>query len=226
MVRTGLAVAVLALSACAPPIPDSNPQPRGVGFGDYTGYQRYTAPLPDRRTTVTPPPVVANAAPPPVAGPPPATTPPPPNAGPLVGPGTLAAGNGVDTSGISDEQNFDAVSNRQTIESDAERLRTQRETFVEVSPEPVPTRSGDTANVVAYALSTTHTVGTKVHRRGGLLSENRYRLNCAGYSTPDLAQEAFLKAGGPSRDRLRLDPDGDGFACAWDPAAYRRLAGR
>ena len=35
------------------------------------------------------------------------------------------------------------------------------------------------------------------------------------------AQEAFLKAGGPERDRYGLDPDGDGFACRWDPTPFR-----
>ena len=33
--------------------------------------------------------------------------------------------------------------------------------------------------------------------------------------------KAFLEAGGPKRDRKGLDPDGDGFACAWDPRPFR-----
>jgi hypothetical protein len=40
--------------------------------------------------------------------------------------------------------------------------------------------------------------------------------------TQDAAQEAFLAAGGPERDRNNLDPDGDGFACWWDPEPFRR----
>jgi hypothetical protein len=40
----------------------------------------------------------------------------------------------------------------------------------------------------------------------------------------DLAQEAFLSEGGPERDRLGVDPDGDGFACRWDPTPFRRAA--
>jgi hypothetical protein len=30
-----------------------------------------------------------------------------------------------------------------------------------------------------------------------------------------------LSNGGPERDRLGLDPDGDGFACYWDPTPFR-----
>lgn len=44
---------------------------------------------------------------------------------------------------------------------------------------------------------------------------------CAKFSSPDLAQEAFLSAGGPDRDRKGLDPDGDGYACSWDPRPFR-----
>ena len=36
-----------------------------------------------------------------------------------------------------------------------------------------------------------------------------------------LAQEEFLRTGGPERDKLGVDPDGDGFACAWDPRPFR-----
>lgn len=214
ILRFSAAAAILAsLSACAPPLPDSNPQAKGVGFGDYSTYQRYTAPQPEVRTTTPPPaPTPESASPPVTAG-----------GTPLVAPGIDVAG--VDTSRISDEQNFDAVSSRETIESDAARLKAQRDTFTEVAPEPVPTRSGDDANVVAYALSTNHPVGQKVYNRGGLISDKRYQRSCAAFASTDLAQEAFLKAGGPQKDRLKIDPDGDGFACGWNPAKYRRFAG-
>ena len=38
---------------------------------------------------------------------------------------------------------------------------------------------------------------------------------------PDQAQQDFLAKGGPERDRMGVDPDGDGFACAWDPRPFR-----
>ena len=46
---------------------------------------------------------------------------------------------------------------------------------------------------------------------------------CAGNALARIeAKIAFLEAGGPKRDRKALDPDGDGYACGWDPAPYRR----
>ncbi|CAN0586593.1 unnamed protein product, partial [Ectocarpus sp. 12 AP-2014] len=43
-------------------------------------------------------------------------------------------------------------------------------------------------------------------------------------SHADQAQIAFLEAGGPEKDRNGMDPDGDGFACNWDPTPFRRAA--
>ncbi|MEM1237123.1 MAG: hypothetical protein AAGI10_09150 [Pseudomonadota bacterium] len=129
------------------------------------------------------------------------------------------------TGGISDEQNFDAVSGRETIESDAARIAAQREQFQVIQPTALPTRTGSGANIVAFALSTSHPVGQQVYGRSGLTSQNRFQRNCAQYGSPDQAQQAFLEAGGPERDRRGLDPDGDGFACAWDPSPFRGAAG-
>lgn len=123
--------------------------------------------------------------------------------------------------GISDEQSFDAVSGRRSIESDAERLEQQRAARVEIAPEPVPRRPGGGTNIVAYALSTTNVPGQAIYRRV-LASDRRAQSACGRYTSPDLAQEAFLEAGGPQRDRRGLDPDGDGFACEWDPRPFRR----
>ena len=46
---------------------------------------------------------------------------------------------------------------------------------------------------------------------------------CRRFSNADEAQRAFLANGGPQTDRGGLDPDGDGFACSWDPTPYRQL---
>lgn len=43
--------------------------------------------------------------------------------------------------------------------------------------------------------------------------------DCAAYPTPADAQRAFRREGGPQRDPLGLDPDGDGNACGYRPAA-------
>ncbi len=83
-----------------------------------------------------------------------------------------------------------------------------------------PAASGP--NIVEYALSTTHRVGTPRYRRSNPLRWQTWERNCARFPTQDAAQEAFLAAGGPERDRNNLDPDGDGFACWWDPEPFRR----
>ncbi len=32
-------------------------------------------------------------------------------------------------------------------------------------------------------------------------------------------------AGGPERDQFGIDPDGDGYACRWDPSPFRKAVG-
>ncbi|MGR3622929.1 hypothetical protein [Pseudophaeobacter sp.] len=128
----------------------------------------------------------------------------------------------VGNPGISDENNFDAVASRQTIASDAERLAQQRSQYQQVAPTALPSQSGSRdPNIVQYALTTSHPRGTKLYSRAGINLRSRSARNCAGFSSPDLAQIAFLEAGGPKRDRQALDPDGDGYACSWDPSPYR-----
>ncbi len=77
-------------------------------------------------------------------------------------------------------------------------------------------------NVVDYALSTSHPVGTPRYRRSNPLRWQVWERNCMQFPSQDAAQEAFLAAGGPERDRRNLDPDGDGYACWWDPGPIRR----
>ena len=48
---------------------------------------------------------------------------------------------------------------------------------------------------------------------------------CSGYASADIAQRAFIAAGGPILDPKGMDPDGDGFVCGWDPRPVRNAAG-
>ncbi|MCB1330617.1 MAG: hypothetical protein KDK28_14805, partial [Maritimibacter sp.] len=135
---------------------------------------------------------------------------------------TTDAGNAA----ISDEQNFAAVSARETIESDAERIDENRAQYVTIEPTALPPRpDGTGASIVAYALATTNVPGQALYRRSGIALEARNARNCAKYGSADLAQEAFLDSGGPKRDPQSLDPDGDGFACYWDPRPFRAARG-
>ncbi|WP_071797979.1 hypothetical protein [Natronohydrobacter thiooxidans] len=79
-------------------------------------------------------------------------------------------------------------------------------------------------NLFVYALSTQHNVGEARYKRSHPLRWRRWESACAQYPSQDLAQEAFLAAGGPANDPNHLDPDGDGFACWWDPAPFRQAA--
>ncbi|MDA7964710.1 hypothetical protein [Ruegeria sp.] len=123
---------------------------------------------------------------------------------------------------ISDEQDFAAVSNRRSIESDAARIEQNRQTYEVVAPTAVPQRGTDgQPNIVQYALSTTNPVGTQLYSRSGFNLQAKAQRNCGQYASPDQAQIAFLSNGGPQRDRKGLDPDGDGYACGWDPSPFR-----
>lgn len=255
--RFSVIPAFIALAACAPQVPDSNPSTngRGVGFDSYDAYaaqqraareaelsRRTAPPVPEAQAIAsetlgvlnatrpatgsvagTAPVGVASTAPVPTTAiaTAPVTTAPiataPVAAEPLAAPGVASVNNPA----ISDEQSFDAVTQRETIESDAERLERQRREYTLIQPEAVPERPGNSApNIVAYALRTQNSVGQSIYRRSRP-SEERAARACAAYPSPDRAQEAFLAAGGPERDRNGLDPDGDGFACTWDPAPFR-----
>lgn len=128
--------------------------------------------------------------------------------------------------GISAENSFDAVGNVRSIDADAQLLAQNRAQYQVVQPTALPARSGASEpNVVQYALSTNHNVGTPVYTRVGINKQARAQRACAKFGSPDRAQAEFLAKGGPRRDRLGLDPDGDGFACAWDPRPFRAAVG-
>jgi hypothetical protein len=231
------AVTALALvSACAPQVPDSA---RGVGFDSIQAVEARDAALQGARfpDTILPP-AGGTGAPEPLTG-----------VGPLPGsaeetaaattrilaetrPQAPAAASSVSTSaatnsiGLSNENNFDAVSEQRSIESDAARIAQNRAEYQVIAPQALPERvDGDQPNIVAFALSTDHPVGTRVYARAGLNGASRAERNCRDYASPDQAQIDFLARGGPVRDRKGLDPDGDGYACSWDPSPFRK-AGR
>lgn len=128
--------------------------------------------------------------------------------------------------GISEENNFDAVGAQRSIEEDAARIAQNRAQYQIVAPAPVGERPADVGpNIVSYALANKHPVGAQVYSRMGINKEARFERNCAAYAAPDLAQIDFLQHGGPERDKMGLDPDGDGYACGWDPTPFRAAVG-
>ena len=236
MIRMYAFSALLVISACGPaPVPDSNPSV-GVGFGGYDTYTaqeraRRDAELERRRRSAIPEEQaiadetlgVLNTTRP-LGGAATAAT--VPAAVEIASIDADTTGAAPDNPNISDEQNFDAVSSRETIESDRDRLNQNRETYTVAAPEAVPDRPRSSApNIVAFALTTTNALGQSVHRRSGSKNKARFDRACARYGSQDQAQAAFLAFGGPKKDPKGLDPDGDGFACYWDPTPFRAARG-
>lgn len=217
--------AFLALTACAPTVPES-----GVGFNDYGQYEldraRREAELNGTAQSLPSAPAVGATSLGPATGQTTAT-----GGTPL--PYTLPESGGVDASpsnaapvladnpGLSDEQDFSAVAGRETIESDAERRAQQAQQYQVVEATDLPTRHGAAGpNIVDYALNAPNVKGQEWYSRFKYSGQGRFQRNCAKYTSPDEAQRDFLARGGPERDPRGIDPDGDGFACGWDPAPF------
>ena len=206
-----LSLPLLALAAaCAPTVVRDRPPPQPVVIVP-------PAPLPPPDTLPPRPDIAAETRdvldlPPPQV--------PEFDLGPVGPEGPLSRDNGA----ISSEQEFGAVAEARSIEEDAARLEAARERFEVVPPTALERPDDGGANVVAYALGPARPVGTvDAFPRGLLALEGRAARACDGFVNADAAQEAFLAAGGPQRDRRGLDPDGDGNACGWDPATYSSL---
>ncbi len=235
---------LMGLAACGGSAPDES---TGPGFTDYNSYlderaaAALAAPAPIAPTTGFSTDVISGAideadgiipAAPldPMAG----TIAPDPLPGQVIGEGARPRGDAPATiqtesgevqdfvsSGVSDEQDFEAVKARETIESDAARIEANRAQYVVIQPGSLPVRPGDTGpNIVEFALATTNPVGVALYDRGGISLTSADKA-CLKFASPDQAQQAFLASGGPDSDRKNLDPDGDGFACDWDPTAFR-----
>ena len=227
---------VCGLAACQPRLPESGP---GPGFNDYNSYIRNAEPGADFGAPVDPvaPPafstdIAASAIAEAEAG---------TGAAPLdpmaLAPTALGddrergnAPTGIEettaemgfvTAGVSDEQDFDAVKSRESIESDKARIEANRAQYVVVQPGALPVRPGDAGpNIAAYAIATNNPVGVPLYDRPSFYLVN-VKVACSKFTSSDLAQAAFLAEGGPQSDRKGLDPDGDGFACDWDPRPFR-----
>lgn len=204
-------LAALTLSACGPSVPDSAAgvvdTGRGVGFENYAEYEarREAALAGGSSVTNIPGPVDVQAQ--------------PLDGGTAVAPQSQVVENAA---GISAENDFTAVSAERDIADDAALIAQNRAQYQVIQPTDLPTRPGSNRpNIVEYALRTDNPKGVSLYKRSGFRAEAKYESSCGSYSSPDLAQEDFLALGGPEKDRKGMDPDGDGFACSWDPAPFR-----
>ena len=237
-----LVMILCGLAACGPRLPESGP---GPGFEDYNSYlrDRTANPYATAPVAATPPAptgfstdIAASAIAEAEAGATGATgatgttTVPPLDPMALgerergnapAGIAETTAEMGFVTDGVSDEQDFSAVTTRETIASDKARIEANRAQYVVIQPGALPVRSGDSGpNIAEYAIATNNPVGVTLYNRPSIYLVN-VKAACSKYTSPDLAQAAFLGFGGPQSDRKGLDPDGDGFACDWDPRPFR-----
>lgn len=243
--RFSLAVlALCVIAGCSPEIPDSG---AGVGFGDYGTFmrERERERLATRPASIVPPPQVVSLPPQPVSpaqplsaqtGPAPVQTvavqsapiaqssPFQPVQQPVAQPAPMSAATPFP--GPVTTQDFPTIAAAPAAPQGGVSYPAPAQGTVEmVAASAVPARPSDIPNILEYALSTRNSLGERVWRRTPLTMQNTDR-NCRSFVNSDLAQEEFLRRGGPERDPLNLDPDGDGFACWWDPAPFRAAAAR
>lgn len=199
----------LALAACQSPVPNSA---AGVGFGDYETYLR-------QREAELRGPQAAQSAP--------VSATPAPSAYGASGYGATPVTSTAGLAAAPAEGSIGAdalAALRATAPGGAEAAAPQSAVGAPLdamAPAAAPVPAGATGpNLAAYALAATNAPGQPVYKRGGfhLISATKA---CGKYVSPDLAQMAFLKKGGPQKDPLNLDPDGDGFACGWDPRPFQ-----
>ncbi|MEO0912811.1 MAG: hypothetical protein AAFY59_07460 [Pseudomonadota bacterium] len=142
---------------------------------------------------------------------------------PTGGTGALPSDIGIDPNDQSINLNLSSQEEQKRQREIAEQRRqAAQQRLVVVQPEAVPQQDIN-ANVVKFARETTHPRGTKLYNRPAFRDRVQSASVCRRFSSNDEAQRQFLANGGPTTDRFNLDPDGDGFACKFDPETYRKL---
>ena len=106
----------------------------------------------------------------------------------------------------------------------AEFLSEARKKRIIIAPEQIeqPDRNSN-VNLALYARQTPNLVGKKLYLR--LSRKSKKSNSCLRFLSQEDSQRFFLEKGGPEKDLWNLDPDGDGFACEWDPEPYRKFYG-
>ena len=227
-----MVVSALALSGCGGPAVPESGATGGVGFGDYQTYLKQReaalnggAPMPASQPVSQT--TVANAGAAIGAEPIAATSlgsvspSAPLPAGILAAVpggtnepyGAASAGAPLATSTMLEQTNTASYSGAPTAAAVPQNVANYQSA--------APAHSVNTGpNLASYALAATNSVGQSVYQRGSSNAKSSERA-CNKFTSSDLAQTAFLTAGGPQKDSKNLDPDGDGFACAWDPRPFQ-----
>ncbi|WP_406870137.1 hypothetical protein ABEB22_09185 [Thioclava sp. 'Guangxiensis'] len=223
-----LTLSVLALAACQPSVPNSA---AGVGAPALGGNESYRDYLAQRESqlqgsTAGSTTTAASGQPMSAMGTTAAAAAPANDPNAQLGADTLAALNATAPQS-GGQQVTDYAPASSPYSSTATAAERAEDTFT--APAPAQKTAGDTysaasgsggPNLAAYALSVNNQPGQSVYTRGGIKFNSTTKA-CAKYVSPDKAQIAFLANGGPEKDPGNLDPDGDGFACGWDPRPFQ-----
>lgn len=209
---------VLAACSASPPLET----PRGVGFGNYDRYLAGQAQVSSQAVTSRPAAPAQGFA---ANGPVPSETP-----GAAVPQGTAIARAGLPAPGAPTAPTTDFAA-RAAAAIDAADGGSVTRGAIPNAPRaaaaPGATAGASLAasdnTLVQYAINTGHPIGVQQYRRTDL-GQARHVANCGEFASAEAAQLWFLANEGPARDQRSLDPDGDGFACAWDPSGYRQAA--
>ena len=121
----------------------------------------------------------------------------------------------LDLSQFSEEQQ---KVEREQAAKRREELKAGRVVLEANRREKIATKS---VNLAVFARSVSNALGEKIYHRNFLINDNG--LDCKKFSNKNAAQIFFLENGGPKNDFHNMDVDGDGFACKWDPAIYRKI---
>ena len=134
----------------------------------------------------------------------------------VIGNSDLKTSDGVlDLSQFSQEQQkFE----REEAAKRREKLKAGRVVLEASRKEKIATKS---VNLAVFARSVSNKLGEKIYYRNIVSSGDGSA--CKKFHNKNAAQIFFLENGGPKNDFHYIDPDGDGFACNWDPEIYRKI---
>ena len=123
--------------------------------------------------------------------------------------------------GVLDLAQFSQEQQKIEREQAAKRLEELRAGRVVLEAKDKEKIKRHSVNLAVFARSVSNKLGEKIYYRNFVSIDSS--LGCKKFSNKNDAQIFFLENGGPKHDLHNIDPDGDGFACKWDPAIYRKI---
>jgi hypothetical protein len=124
---------------------------------------------------------------------------------------------------ISDEQDFDAVAARETIESDAERIARNRAQYTVIQPGAAGAAGRKRAEHRGICAGHEPSAGGASCIAGRRCGSPIRWWPVRAMALRTGRRRRFWRRAGPSGIADGLDPDGDGYACGWDPRPFRAV---